>query len=69
MKYKALNNGVRSIFKDYDSFVIDLWGVIHNGLILHQAAVEVLKNLKINQNLLVDLYEKTFVQIFLILNL
>ena len=48
MKYKHLEKGLKSIFKEYDMFIIDLWGVIHNGKNLHQSAMEVLKNLKIN---------------------
>ena len=48
MKYKVLDNGLKSIFKEYDIFIIDLWGVIHNGINLHQSAMEVLRNLKIN---------------------
>ena len=48
MKYKPLDNGLKSIFKEYDMFVIDLWGVIHNGINLYQPAMEVLKNLKNN---------------------
>ena len=48
MKYKLLNNGLKSIFEKYDIFIIDLWGVIHNGINLHKSAMEVLKNLKIN---------------------
>ena len=31
MKFKHLNNGLKSIFQEYDTFIIDLWGVIHNG--------------------------------------
>jgi ribonucleotide monophosphatase NagD (HAD superfamily) len=48
MKYKPLNDGLKSIFKEYDVFLIELWGVIHNGINLHQSAMEVLKKLKIN---------------------
>ena len=48
MKYIPLDNGLKSIFKEYDVFVIDLWGVIHNGIKLYQPAMEVLKNLKNN---------------------
>ena len=48
MKYKHLINGLRSIFKDYDTFVIDLWGVIHNGIKIHNSAINVLDNLKKN---------------------
>ena len=36
------NEGLRSIFKDYDLFFIDLWGVIHNGIELYKEAVNVL---------------------------
>jgi len=34
--------GLRSIVNDYDLFFIDIWGVIHNGINLHQNAVETL---------------------------
>ena len=34
--------GLRSIFKDYDLFFIDLWGVVHNGIELYEEAVNVL---------------------------
>ena len=33
------------IFEKYDTFVIDLWGVIHNGIKLHEKAITVLKEL------------------------
>ena len=36
------SNGLRSIFKNYDLFFIDLWGVIHNGIDLYKEAVNVL---------------------------
>jgi HAD superfamily hydrolase (TIGR01459 family) len=39
------NNGLRSIVKDYDIFYIDLWGVIHNGITLHQNAIKVLEEI------------------------
>ena len=48
MQFKHLETGLKSIFNDYDTFVIDLWGVIHNGIKLHQSAIEVLRNLKKN---------------------
>jgi len=38
--------GLRSIIKDYDLFFIDLWGVVHNGIKLHEQAVVVLKEIK-----------------------
>ncbi len=38
-------NGLGSIADDYDLFYIDLWGVIHNGINLHQQAIIVLNEL------------------------
>ena len=34
------------IFKNYDTFIIDLWGVIHNGVKLNPKAIEVVEKLK-----------------------
>ena len=48
MNYKALTNGLKSVYKEYDVFLIDLWGVVHNGINLNQSAMEVLKNLSLN---------------------
>jgi len=39
------NNGLRSIAKNYDIFYIDLWGVVHNGIILHKNAIEALEEI------------------------
>ena len=36
------SEGFRSVFKNYDLFFIDLWGVMHNGIELYKEAVEVL---------------------------
>jgi|TARA_B100000959_G_scaffold174497_1_gene182734 HAD superfamily hydrolase (TIGR01459 family) len=33
------------IYRDYDTFVIDLWGVMHNGISLNNKAIEVVDNL------------------------
>ena len=38
-------NGLQSIADNYDLFYIDLWGVIHNGIKLHEQAITVLKEL------------------------
>jgi len=38
-------NGLKSIADNYDLFYIDLWGVIHNGIKLHEEAIIVLKEL------------------------
>ena len=39
-------NGLQSIVDNYDLFYIDLWGVIHNGIKLHEEAIFALKELK-----------------------
>ena len=45
------NEGLQSIAENYDLFYIDLWGVIHNGIKLHEKAILVLKELlKMNKN-------------------
>ena len=31
--------GLRSIVENYDLYYIDLWGVVHNGIKLHQEAI------------------------------
>jgi len=36
------------IFNNYDTFVIDLWGVIHNGIKLNPKAIEAVDQLKNN---------------------
>ena len=38
-------NGLQSIADNYDLFYIDLWGVVHNGVKLHEQAIIVLKEL------------------------
>ena len=44
------NEGLRSIVKNYDIFYIDLWGVVHNGIILYQNAIEALEEItKVNK--------------------
>ena len=40
-------NHISEIFNDYDTFVIDLWGVMHNGISLNLKAMEVIENLKL----------------------
>ena len=43
---KNLDNvGLSSIADNYQLFYIDLWGVIHNGISLHQEAIKVLKEI------------------------
>ena len=45
------SEGLRSIAVNYDLFYIDLWGVMHNGIELHEDAIYTLKKLlEINKN-------------------
>ena len=45
-----LIKGLSQIQGKYDAFLIDLWGVVHNGVQLYPGAVDVLENLnKINK--------------------
>ena len=37
--------GLYGIYRKYDVFVIDLWGVVHNGIQLYPGAIKVLENL------------------------
>ena len=39
------NDGLQSIVDNYDLFYIDLWGVVHNGVKLHEKAIITLKRL------------------------
>ena len=39
-------NHLSEIFNEYDTFVIDLWGVIHNGIKLNDKAIEAVDQLK-----------------------
>ena len=48
MNFLHLKNGLREIVHNYKIFSIDLWGVVHNGVSLNSAAIEVLDNLKKN---------------------
>ena len=36
--------GLSSIVDDYQLFYVDLWGVVHNGVSLHQEAIKALKD-------------------------
>jgi len=42
---KKMINGLGEIYQKYDTFFIDLWGVMHNGIELYQEATEVLEKL------------------------
>ena len=43
-------NGLQSIADNYDLFYIDLWGVVHNGVNLHEKAIAVLNELLKKRN-------------------
>ena len=51
---KELNH-LSDIYKNYETFVIDLWGVIHNGVTLNLKAIEVIKHLNNNSKKIVFL--------------
>ena len=49
MKTKLIK-GLSQVYNKYDTFFIDLWGVIHNGVQLYPDAINVLENLnKLNK--------------------
>lgn len=39
-------NGIREIAPDYDHFIVDIWGVVHNGLKLYPGTQEVFQELQ-----------------------
>ena len=45
---KKLNH-LEEVYKDYDTYVIDLWGVIHNGVRLNIKAIEAVEKLVQNK--------------------
>ena len=51
---KKLNH-LSEVFDAYDTFVIDLWGVIHNGIKLNEKAIEAVDQLKKNSKKIVFL--------------
>ena len=49
MKTKLIK-GLSQVQNKYDTFLIDLWGVIHNGVEIYPEAINVLENLnKLNK--------------------
>ena len=51
---KELNH-LSDIYKNYDTFLIDLWGVIHNGMMLNPNAIGAIEQLKKNSKKVVFL--------------
>ena len=39
-------DGLSSIADNYQLFYVDLWGVVHNGVSLHNEAIKALKEIK-----------------------
>ena len=39
------DQGLRSVFYNYELFFIDLWGVVHNGIELHKNAINTLSKI------------------------
>ena len=48
-------NHLSEIFNSYDTYIIDLWGVMHNGISLNPKAIEVIENLNKNSKNIVFL--------------
>lgn len=40
-------HGVSALVQDYDVFILDLWGVVHDGVVVYPHAVEALRQLRI----------------------
>ena len=40
------SEGLQSIVDDYDLFFIDIWGVVHNGIKIHEKAIKTLDNIE-----------------------
>ena len=51
---KKLNH-LAEIYNFYDTFIIDLWGVVHNGVMLNLKAIEAIENLVKNKKKVVFL--------------
>ena len=51
---KELNH-LEDIYEKYDSFIIDLWGVMHNGITLNPNAIKAVDKLKKNSKKIVFL--------------
>ncbi|SVB14974.1 uncharacterized protein METZ01_LOCUS167828, partial [marine metagenome] len=47
MKIEKLSN-FSKIYDQYDVFLIDLWGVMHNGIRLNPGAIKTVENLSNN---------------------
>ena len=48
-------NRLSEIYNSYDTFIIDLWGVMHDGIKAYSKAIETVDNLKKNNKKIVFL--------------
>ncbi len=39
-------SGMRELADNYDGFILDLWGVVHNGVAPYDGALECMDNLR-----------------------
>ena len=56
---KKLNH-LAEIQENYDTYIIDLWGVIHNGVRVNPKAIEAVENLILNKRKVIFLTNYTF---------
>ena len=54
MKIEKLSN-FSKIYHQYDVFLIDLWGVMHNGIKLNPGAIKTVENLSNNNKKIIFL--------------
>ena len=46
MTKKLDSEGLRAIVDEYDLFFIDIWGVVHDGIKLHEEAIKTLDKIE-----------------------
>ena len=54
MKIKKLQH-LSKVFQEYDAFIIDLWGVMHDGIKLNPSAINAVRQLDANSKRIVFL--------------
>ncbi len=60
MKIEKLSN-FSKIYDQYDVFLIDLWGVMHNGIRLNPGAIKTVENLSNNNKKIIFLIFKVLI--------
>ena len=61
IKLRDLNH-LSEIFHSYDTYVIDLWGVMHDGISLNSKAIEVVENLSANSKKIVSYLADSYIK-------